>query len=236
MPSTILLDEIAQKQAFFDQFCAAWSNDYNRSNGRLYCARGCSGCCSLVVNCTAPEAVIVARALRPEQAARLRASLPAIRSCAERAVTLKEWLTLYRAEGGPCPLLEPDGCCGIYPQRPLSCRSLLSTREPHWCTTDFSALSSAEKQAFMEGLDRSAVAFPTHYAATPQEIAQELELATLRAMERHCGWSLLGNLPWLAGLALDRGLAGLLDADPASARTALEEQGLLHPFLAVLND
>lgn len=236
MDLTELLQDIAGKHGFFDQFCAAWSADYARSGGRLHCGRGCSGCCSLTVNCTAPEALAIARSLTPEQAARVRALLPVIRDCAEQAANLKEWLTLYRREVGPCPLLETDGGCGIYRLRPLSCRSLLSTREPAWCVTDFSALSSAEKQAFMEGLDRSAVAFPTHYAATPQEVAQELELAALTAMERSCGWSLIGNLPWLVGLALELPLEELMTQPAATARRALEEHRTLHPFLAILSD
>lgn len=236
MPNRPLTTEIQQKQEFFDQFCAAWIGDYTRGGGRLYCAKGCGGCCSLVVNCTAPEALRIAETLDEQQRQRLRERIATIRDCAEQSDSLKEWLARYRRQGGPCPFLEPDACCGIYPVRPLSCRSLLSTREPHWCSTDFSSLSSAEKQAFMEGLDRSAVAFPTHYAATPQEIAQELELATLSAMERHCGWSLLGNLPWLVWLAVEHDLATLIRQDAATAHRELTAQRLLHPFLAVLNE
>lgn len=235
MDQSPLLDELRNKLAFFDQFCSAWISEYRQRGGCIHCAKGCSGCCNLVVNCTVAEALLVARALTPEQYARLDASIPVIRRCADQAGSLKEWLAAYRDQAGPCPFLEQDGSCGVYQVRPFSCRSLLSTREPHWCTTDFAALDSQQKQAFMETLDRSAVAFPTHYAATPQELGQELELTILRDMEQQYGCSLLGNLPWLVWLIREHRLNEQLDRGAEALRSYLTTNGLHSPYLTMIS-
>jgi len=230
------LQAVRQKQEFFDHFCAAWLSEYRQRGGSIHCACGCGGCCSLVVNCTASEAIAIARALTPEQQTRLRATIPAIKASAQQAGSLKDWLKSYRDQAGPCPFLEQDNRCGVYQLRPLSCRSLLSTRESHWCTTDFGALSHQHKQQFMEQLDRSVVAFPTHYAATPQEVAQELELAHLNEMEQDYGCSLLGNLPWLVWLTLEHRLDELLTSGTVGLRSYLTAHGLASPYLAVVSD
>jgi len=88
----------------------------------------------------------------------------------------------------------------------------------------------------MEQLDRSVVAFPTHYAATPQDLAQELELAHLREMEQDYGCSLLGNLPWLAWLTLEHRLDELLMSGEAAVRSYLAEHRLDSPYLAVIGN
>lgn len=229
------LEEVRQKQLFFDQFCDAWRSEYRLRGGTIHCDRGCSGCCSLVVNCTGPEAALVANRLTPAQMSRLQSQIPLIQACANRAVSLKEWLSSYRRQAGPCPFLEQDGSCGVYQIRPLSCRALLATQGPHWCTTDFATLTAAEKQLFIENLDRSAVAFPTHYAATMQEMGQELELAILSEMERHYGYSLLGNLPWLVWLIREHGAETLLATGAVPVQRLLTAQGGFSPYLTVIN-
>lgn len=230
------MQAVRQKQECFDQFCGAWLSEYRQRGGSIHCAKGCSGCCRLVVNCTVNEAIAIARVVTPEQQARLQGAIPTIQAAAQRAGSLKEWLKSYRDQAGPCPLLEQDGSCGVYDVRPLSCRALLSTREPHWCTADFGALSPEHKLLFMEQLDRSVVAFPTHYAATPQELAQELERADLREMEQDCGFSLLGNLPWLVWLAREHRLDELLTSGALAVRSYLTEHGLDSPYLTVVSD
>lgn len=229
-----LIHDISQRQDCLDQLCAAWITEYRQRGGAIHCGKGCSGCCSLVVNCTFPEAVLIASALSSSQAEQVQSRIAVLQSIATQATSLKEWLTTYRQQAGPCPFLDQTGACGIYPVRPLSCRSLLATQAPHWCSTDFSALSSPEKQQFMESLDRSAVAFPTHYAATPQEIGRELEEATLRQMETVYGFALLGSLPWLVWLELEHAVSNRLSAGRQATHDYLESQGLLNHFLAVI--
>lgn len=230
----VMMEEIEQRQQFFDQFCAAWWTEYRLKGGQIYCANGCSGCCSLVVNCSLPEALRVAGALGRQHYTRLAEWAGTVLPLADQANNLKNWLSGYRQAGIRCPFLDESGSCSVYRVRPLSCRSLLATREPVWCTTDFSALSADQKQAFMAELDRSSVAFPTHYAATPQELGQELEEATLRQMESVYGFSMLGCLPWLVWAELQHGISSWLQEGRESVEKRLQDQGLLQTFLAVL--
>lgn len=234
MMTTEFLQEVQQRQQVLDQLCSAWSSEQRQQGTTIYCGKGCSGCCSLAVNCTFPEAVLVAAALDSQQQARLQQRAPLLYQVAGTAADLKAWLAGYRIQAGPCPFLETDGACGIYAVRPLSCRALLSTKEPHWCTTDFSLLTPEEKQAFMASLDRSVTAFPTHYAATPQEIGRELEEATLRQMAGQYGFALVGLFPWLVWLELEHGLSSRLAGGAEALQGYLTEQGLESPFLLAL--
>ena len=230
-----LIHDIGLKQDCLDQLCNAWSNEYRQRGGTVYCGRECSSCCSLVVNCTFPEAVQIAAALNDQQTDRLQRQIAPIRSLADQAETLKDWLTSYRQQGLSCPFLDEAGCCGIYPVRPLSCRSLLSTQQPHWCAVAFSSLTSKEKQDYMDSLDRSAVAFPTHYAATPQEIGRELEEAVLRKMETVYNFSLLGSLPWLVWLEQEYTLSSRLSEGPEAVQDFLKSRQALNRFLIVIS-
>jgi len=230
-----LLDSVQERQQCFDLLCSSWSSEYRQRGGSIHCAKGCSGCCSLVVNCTFPEAMLVAATLDQQQRTQLNAQIARIKQAADSSASLKDWLHAYRFGAGPCPFLEQTGACGAYRSRPLSCRSLLATKEPAWCVIDFATLTGNEKQTFMELLDRSAVAFPTHYAATPQEIGQELEEATLRQMETVYGFSLLGSLPWLVWLELEHQLSSRLTEGRDAVQEYLRAKGVTNPFLIVLS-
>jgi Fe-S-cluster containining protein len=177
----------------------------------------------------------VAAALDQQQRTQLNAKISRIKQAADSSANLKEWLHAYRFKAGPCPFLDQTGACGVYRSRPLSCRSLLATKEPEWCVTDFASLDSNEKQAFMESLDRSAVAFPTHYGATPQEIGQELEEATLKQMETVYGFSIIGSFPWLVWLELEHQLSSRLAGGPDALQEYLRAKGVTNPFLIVLS-
>lgn len=229
-----LTHDVQQRQQFFDQLCAAWSSEYRQRGGSIHCGEGCGGCCSLVVNCSFPEALRVAGALTAEHHSRLRDRVAAIQETADRSGDLKQWLAAYRRLPEACPFLNRSAACSIYPVRPFSCRSLLSTLPPDWCVTDFSGLTSEEKHAFMAALDRTSVAFPTHYAATPQEIGQELEEATLRQMETVYGFSITGSLPWLVWLEAEYQLSRLLPEGREAVQRYLAERQLLNQFLVVI--
>jgi len=176
----------------------------------------------------------VAASLTEEQITLLRSRAQLIQTTAKHSGSLKEWLSFYRDQSGPCPFLDGSGACSIYPVRPLSCRSLLSTKESNWCSTDFSDLNSQEKQSFMKSLDRSAVAFPTHYAATPQEIGRELEESNLRLMETVYGFSIAGSFLWLVWLELEHSLSTLLSDGSKPVQDYLSARGLDNRFLVVI--
>lgn len=231
MTMSDVLEELHKRQVLLDQFCCAWSSEYRQRGGTVYCSKGCSGCCTLVVNCTLLEALPIAAVCLPQQEERLQELAPRLKTTADSCGSLKEWLAAYRSQLGPCPFLSSDGCCSVYEVRPLSCRSLLATCSPNWCTTDFGNLNSEEKQTFMECLDRSAVAFPTHYAATTQEIGRELEEATLRQMESAYGFSLVGCLPWLVWLEQEHRISTLLAAGEEAVSRYLTQHDLNNRFL-----
>lgn len=234
MQSMELLTEVQQRQFVLDQICTAWNSEQQQRGNTTYCRKGCSGCCSLAVNSTFPEAMLALSALSTQQTDRLKAQVPYLRKAAECSNDLKQWLTNYRNLAGPCPFLASDGSCGIYAVRPLSCRSLISTKAPSWCTTDFSELSSAEKQTYMASLDRTVVAFPTHYAATPQEIGRELEEATLRQTETVYGFSLIGLFPWLIWLEQEYSISTRLSDGAEALQEYLKAQGCYNQFLVAL--
>lgn len=176
----------------------------------------------------------MAASLTQDQVTALYGRVQLIHTIAKRSDSLKEWLSDYREQSEPCPFLDEAGTCSIYQIRPFSCRSLLSTKELHWCSTDFSALNQHEKQDFMESLDRSAVAFPTHYAATPQELGRELEEAILRQMETVYGLSVVGSFLWLVWLELEHTLSARLSGGSEAVQDYLSSRGLCNRFLGVV--
>lgn len=231
-----LTAETAAAESLFDRSISLWVEGYARRGGKIFCSRGCRGCCSLAVNCTFPEAVRVARALTEEQARRVADRVAILQSRVPQLEDLKSFLRLHRNKLGYCPLLNEDGACGIYEARPLSCRSLLATKESRWCSADFSSLSSEEKRHFVESLDRSAAAFPMHYVAAMQELGRELEAMTAQKMETAFGFSLYGNLPVLIWLEREKGLSEACASGAQAVIELLAREEVLHPFLVTVSE
>jgi Fe-S-cluster containining protein len=94
--------------------------------GRPYaCRAGCSACCHQLVLCTAPEALLIAHALRATlTAGALAATLARLGAQAAAAAGLDS-LGYSRARI-PCAFLDAGGACSIYAVRPLACRALKS--------------------------------------------------------------------------------------------------------------
>lgn len=226
-----IIDEVRQQHAFFDLFAKGWIADYEALGKRTFCRRGCSGCCSLAVNCSFMDAVTLAPELSRAQEAAVAVHVERLQEIASEAVDIKSFLHLHRSRLGACPLLAEDGSCGIYFNRPLSCRSLHSTRESRWCTTNFAALDTAEKGAFMADLDRDVVAFPLHYVRVLQELGQELETACNRRMGETLGWYLYGSMPVLLFLLRTFNAEWLCAQREEGIRRVLAELSLDHPFL-----
>jgi len=229
-----LLPQVTKEQHDFDLRAADWAAIYRNSGGSVHCRSGCDCCCSLAVNCTFPESLFIASAITPTQASRLQERADCLRALLPQTTGIKEFLKAHRSLPGGCPFLSGDGTCSIYPIRPLSCRSLLSTRESNWCNADFSELTTEEKQAFMASLDRSAVAFPTHYAALPQELASTAEQRLLSAMLLQTGLAIYGNLPLLVHLEYAYGISNHLLNGISAVSDAVAAAGLLHPFLITI--
>jgi len=231
-----LLDLVKQQQAFLEMFVRSWSDDYRSDNGTIFCGKGCRNCCSLAVHAGFVEALAVARRLSGEQASEVASYAVRLRDLLQGVQELPEYLRLHRKEIGFCPLLNDAGECSVYAARPLSCRSLISTRESKWCGTDFARITPAEKEAFIAGLDRKVVAFPIHYVAVLQESGRELEEAAAKRMRELLGFDLYGNLGVLVHLILRHGLAeACLKGAPETARL-IAEAGFDNPLLATISE
>jgi len=231
-----LAEQLQQQQLFMERLGAGIVADYRSGGGTIYCGKGCSNCCSLAVNCTFPEALLLAIRLDEEQLQLVDRYTQRLRGMLCGVSALKDYLRRHRLESGGCPLLGADGACLQYTHRPLSCRALLATRESRWCGADFAELTAAEKEAFVASLDRAVTAFPLHYLAAAQDAGRELERQSLLTMAAMYGFSLYGNMPVMVHLASRWGLAEKLPAGAAAVRELLQRAGLDHPLLLELEE
>lgn len=231
-----LLEMVRQQQAFLEMFVRSWANDYRSNGGAIFCGKGCRNCCSLAVHTGFVEALAVARQLDEAQEKAVEAYAMKLRELVAGVIELPDYLRLHRKEMGYCPLLNDAGECTVYPVRPLTCRSLISTRESVWCGADFAKVAPAEQDAFIAGLDRKVVAFPSHYVAVLQESGKELEDATAKTMKRLLGFSLYGNLGVLVHLIRSHGLAEASVNGPAAAADVIAGAGFSHPLLITISD
>lgn len=102
-------------------FCETQSERYRAD---MACGPGCSSCCHAWLSVCAVE----------EQA--LRAAVAALPSDKREALAARGRSELAREQRGEheprCALLDPDGRCAVYAQRPLVCRTQgLALRYPH---------------------------------------------------------------------------------------------------------
>ncbi len=219
----------------FDGQISAWQAGYACLGRRIYCGKGCATCCTLVVNCTFPEAMAIAADLSGEQASRLSMHVEIMLREATECGDLLSWLRRYRQKVGSCPFLDGDKACGVYAVRPASCRSLLATRESRWCGADFAAVPAGEKEAFLASLDRSVVAFPLHYVAATQEWGRELEDDLCREMAVRFGFALSGNLPFLVWLEREHRLSDFIPRGYEDTLALLRDLGAINPLLISLD-
>ena len=216
----------------FDRFVDQWLTDYGALGKTIYCRTGCAGCCLLAVHATFPEAVVIASKLSQLQTTQLSAYISRLKQALSTLSDLKSYLKSHRQSVGPCPFLDGQNNCSIYPVRPLSCRALLSTRPAGWCTVDFSELDRWDKQAYESSLDPQVVAWPTHFVAATQDFGREMEDEWLEAMQRQQGWALSGNLAAMVWLEQkyrlsQRGLAAAQQIREILATERLDQEFLL---------
>jgi len=230
-----LLALTRQRQAELDEGITAWRQQTG-AKVRLWCGPGCGNCCSLTVNTTFPEAMVLASVLNGTQQRRLNETVMKLLEHARQAADARAFLAGYSVAVGPCPFLDASANCAVYPARPLSCRALLATRPPDWCGVNLGRLEAFERDAFLASLDRDVVAWPTHYAAAPQELAAEVERGLVFAMFRTHGFGITGNLPLLVHLAVDTAAMAAIDSGVAVLRAYLTDHGFAHPFLVQIHE
>lgn len=226
------LTELAgQCQAELGNGITAWREGAG-AGVRLWCGPGCGNCCTLTVNCTLAEALAIRDTLDETLRQHLDTSITRTIAHARSCVDTRAFLAGYRQAVGPCPFLDDDANCSIYAVRPLACRALLSTRPADWCGVNLAALPESEREAFLASLDRKVVAFPTHYAAAPRELAANFERGLIIAMIRVTGFAVTGSLPLLVWLAGQPGFDQVLAAGPSAFASLLADNHADRPFLA----
>jgi hypothetical protein len=225
-----LVELARQRQTELDERIALWRHGEG-AGVRLWCGPGCGNCCTLAVNATYPEALAIAATLTAQQQGRVAAAAASIIAHGRQSSDARTFLAGYRQAVGPCPFLDDSGSCSIYPARPLACRALLATRPPGWCGVNLAGLPAFERDAFLASLDRTVVAYPTHYAAAPQELAAAFERGLLFAMLRSNGFALSGILPLLVWLSLEPGFNAALADGSAALRAYLAARHVDRPFL-----
>ena len=211
---TELGERIAASFRQLDDFIGHWRASHPTT--RLYCQSACSACCQLAVHCSLPEAAIIAVELDQNQQRALGIYVERLHVASGELKSLPEYLRRHRLDLGPCPFLGADRSCTIYRQRPFSCRALLATRPPGWCGIDLSELDPLDQRLFQQSLDPQLVAWPTHYLASSQDLARQLEQQLLVSMQQACGWGASGNLPLLVWLTRQHALHRC-SSDQASA-------------------
>jgi Fe-S-cluster containining protein len=228
---TALLQLVRQQHTFLDACCREWLAGHQGSGVQIFCHRGCHNCCSLAVNCTFAEALLIAQNLTEAQQGAVRTHAGRLRAALGDVTSLKDYLKMHRRQMGFCPFLDVQGACSIYHCRPLSCRSLLSTREEQYCAADFGELPKEKVWAFLGSLDRQIVAFPSHYVAYSQQLGQQLEAQAQQKMVQQFGFALSGNLPFLIDLELQLDLSSVIAQGRAATKALLEGQGAILPYL-----
>jgi len=229
------LAELArERQAELDTAIAAWRQETG-AGVRLWCGPGCGNCCILTVNCTLPEALDIRSILAAPLRKRLAATAEKIIAHARQCSDARTFLSGYRHAVGPCPFLDDGANCVIYEHRPLACRALLSTRPPDWCGVNLAELPGYERDGFLASLDRAVVAWPTHYAAAPQELAADFERGLVFAMIRVAGFGVTGNLPLLVWLTGQDGIEEALTGGRAQLLQFLARHHADHPFLVQID-
>ena len=101
------------------------------------CGKGCSFCCKMWVDTTPPEALFTVKRMPPEQ--RQQALEAVERACSQTAGA--SFLDRCGKVNPPCPMLDEGGACSVYDNRPINCRTLVST-DVEQC-----------KRTFIEGSD-----------------------------------------------------------------------------------
>lgn len=95
----------------------------NPSPDKLACRMGCAHCCHHYVSVSAPEALLLARAIRATEKEQPTLAMPhlATRLAAAAGRTPAE----RQGKRIPCPLLI-DGACSVYGERPMVCRQTVA--------------------------------------------------------------------------------------------------------------
>ena len=119
------------------------------SEHEITCRAGCSACCSQAVPVTSAEVRAIREYVNAQDSSRRADFNERIGTAVEQlhgAGLTDEvppvgdparagFVSRYFQANVPCPMLEPDGTCGVRPVRPLACREYLVASDPAHCST-----------------------------------------------------------------------------------------------------
>lgn len=171
------------------------------------CSAGCSHCCYLQVAALVPEVLALADWIHSE--GRVDELLPLVR--ARRALVAELDANAYAASHTPCVFLV-DARCSIYDRRPLACRAHNSIKVADCAAPPGHELLSSAVHRFGPGmLMVGAMAELRSRELEPLtvELHGGLEVA-LTEPDAEARW--LAGEPIFAGVALEQGDVGILDA------------------------
>jgi Fe-S-cluster containining protein len=120
-PAVSLSAELQRISAEAERFL----RDDPADRSQIDCGPGCGSCCVVNVSTLIPEGIAIVRYLNQlaeEQRQSLAEKLERL-WCEIRGLDDEERMLMQRC----CAFLDDDGCCLIYPVRPLLCRSITST-------------------------------------------------------------------------------------------------------------
>jgi Fe-S-cluster containining protein len=129
--------------SWYDRLAAVVSEEMEEISNALCCRAGCTYCCGLRIEVSAPEIFLIAKHLMEDTDPIDRNRFTAkIQVLAEKApkMTAVEWA----ASECVCPFLE-QGRCAIYSVRPLSCRGWSST-DIEWCKSAITKPDTATQE------------------------------------------------------------------------------------------
>jgi Fe-S-cluster containining protein len=179
-PGAPTAEMLHAQREYHDAYGQFLSHNVAANSIHVSCGRGCSRCCHHFVTSThALEVLSVYENIRH------RDDIEAlIAQCHQRVEDYDAWrefcgvtyperspserddlaLEHYYDERNPCPFLEGDGACGVYPDRPMTCRMYLASSPPEFCEADhitddeadiFTIPADESIAARLERLDRS---------------------------------------------------------------------------------
>jgi hypothetical protein len=166
------------------------------------CRAGCFACCFGLVTLSRLEAEALLPHLTPAQKERLFEEGPRRLTLLREGKDDPRFLSRFFQSRTPCLLLE-GGLCGVYPQRPLACRGLLTEGDPRLCAPEATPPKG-------------------HFLPVPWRMARLRMEALWEEERRRFGHALIGELASLLYLLLKG-----LPQDREGVEALLQELGVL---------
>jgi hypothetical protein len=166
------------------------------------CRAGCFACCFGLVTLSRLEGLALLPHLTPAQKERLFEEGPRRLTLLREGKDDPRFLSRFFQSRTPCPLLE-GGLCGVYPQRPLACRGLLTEGDPRLCAPEATPPKG-------------------HFLPVPWRMAHLRMEALWEEERRRFGHALIGELASLLYLLLKG-----LPQDREGVEALLQELGVL---------